>query len=83
MYPLVMYAQKRLCCLASALLLKREARLAALEEGFQAAQAKRRRRKVCTLVGRHILLLCVGWLLGQDPVPTGFRVTFSYYGGTE
>lgn len=45
-YPLVLFAQKRLCSLASGLLSRREARLSALDEGFQAAQAKRRRRKV-------------------------------------
>eukprot|EP00752_Nemacystus_decipiens_P012187 g10805.t1 len=45
-YPLVLFAQKRLCALASTLLSRREARLAEMEEQFQAAQAKRRRRKV-------------------------------------
>lgn len=46
MYPLVLFAQKRLCSLASTLLSRREARLAEMDDQFQAAQAKRRRRKV-------------------------------------
>lgn len=46
MYPLVLFAQKRLCSLASTLLSRRETRLVEIDEQFQAAQAKRRRRKV-------------------------------------
>eukprot|EP00903_Cladosiphon_okamuranus_P012352 g11581.t1 len=45
-YPLVLFAQKRLCSLASTLLSRREVRLVEMDEQFQAAQAKRRRRKV-------------------------------------
>ncbi|CAM9135050.1 unnamed protein product [Scytosiphon promiscuus] len=45
-YPLALYAQKQLCSLASALLSRREARLQAMDDKFEAAQAKRRRRKV-------------------------------------
>lgn len=48
-YPLVTYAQKQLCSLASKLLTQRETRLQILDEEFNAAQAKRRRRKVWNL----------------------------------
>lgn len=46
MYPLVLFAQKQLCSLASALLSRRQARLAEMDEQFRVAQSKRRRRKV-------------------------------------
>ncbi|CAM9209213.1 unnamed protein product [Ectocarpus sp. 4 AP-2014] len=45
-YPLVLHAQKQLCSLADRLLSMRQARLEAVDEKFQEAQAKRRRRKV-------------------------------------
>ncbi|CAN0183838.1 unnamed protein product, partial [Pylaiella littoralis] len=45
-YPVVLFAQKRLCSLASTLLSTRESRLAEMDEQFQKAQEKRRRRKV-------------------------------------
>ncbi|CAM9264298.1 unnamed protein product, partial [Ectocarpus sp. 12 AP-2014] len=45
-YPLVLHAQKQLCSLADRLLSMRQARLEAIDEKFQEAQAKRRRRKV-------------------------------------
>ncbi|CAM9247576.1 unnamed protein product, partial [Ectocarpus fasciculatus] len=45
-YPLVLHAQKQLCSLADRLLSLRQARLEAMDEKFQEAQAKRRRRKV-------------------------------------
>lgn len=45
MYLLALCAQKQLCSLASALLSKREAFLQAKDDKFEAAQAKRRRRK--------------------------------------
>ncbi|CAM9352028.1 unnamed protein product, partial [Ectocarpus sp. 13 AM-2016] len=45
-YPLVLHAQKQLCSLADRLLSMRQARLEAIDEKFQEAQVKRRRRKV-------------------------------------
>lgn len=45
-FPIVLYAQKRLCSLASRLLVGREARLQAFDAQYSEAQAKKRRRKV-------------------------------------